>query len=205
MDFRQISQPGQPGTGRPAAPATHAAEPDHKPEKASGKSKQYNWLQLFNGIMLIAIAILVGCVALAMTRSGTSASSDTNESQLVKADKYQAVFMQNGESYFGHIVTMNDQYIRLTHVYYLTRNSDASNSDYTLIKLGCQQIHNPYDQIVINRAQIKFWENIQDDGTVVTNIKKFEKQNPNGPDCTQVSTQTQADSSSNTQTGTTKK
>jgi hypothetical protein len=61
-----------------------------------------------------------------------------------------------------------------------------------LTKLGCQQLHSPEDEMVINRTQIAFWENIKDDGKVVQAIKEFKKQNPNGPNCSQ-----QSSSSSN--------
>jgi hypothetical protein len=37
-----------------------------------------------------------------------------------------------------------------------------------------------------------FWENMKDDGRVVQAIKQFQKQNPNGPDCTNQTNQTQS-------------
>jgi hypothetical protein len=39
--------------------------------------------------------------------------------------------------------------------------------------------------MVINRSQLAFWENIKGDGKVVTAIKQYKQQNPNGPDCSQ--------------------
>lgn len=203
MDFRQISQPGAP---RPTAPTT-VTEPEHRPEKASGdKKRQLNWLQLTHGIMLIGIALLVACVALAVTNNGNAAShtEQLGESRYVQSSKYQAVFLSNGQVYFGNVTSISSDYIRMTNVFYLTQESGTDSSDYTLVKLGCQQIHNPYDQIVINHSQVTFWENLQDDGKVVQGIKDFNEQNPDGPDCSQVSTQTQADSTTNTQGGTAK-
>jgi hypothetical protein len=47
--------------------------------------------------------------------------------------------------------------------------------------------HSPEDEMIINRSQIAFWENIKDDGKVVQAIKQFKQQNPNGPNCSQQS------------------
>jgi len=198
MDFRQITQPSG---NRPAASAPE--EPERRAEKPSGKKvKTSTWAQLFNGVMLIGIAVLVAAVVVVLTRSNTKAA--VAENTFVASSNYQAVFLSNGQVYFGKVTSLNSDYIRMKSVYYLTQNGESSTSDYTLIKLGCQQIHYPEDAMTINRAQVTFWENLNDKGTVVSKIKEFEKTNPNGPDCTQVSNQTQADSNASTQ-GSTKK
>ncbi|HSX06333.1 MAG TPA: hypothetical protein VLG92_01270 [Candidatus Saccharimonadia bacterium] len=194
MDFRQITQPA---SGRPA-PAAPTQSP---PERQEGKRvdmgrEKLGWLQIFNGVLLVGIALLIGLVALAVTRV-----TSTNEGKFVSTNKYQAVFLNNGQVYFGNITSLNNQYVRMSNIYYLTQSaassssSSSSSSNYSLVKLGCQQIHDPYDAMVINRDQITFWENLQDSGKVVTSIKQFIKQNPNGPDCSQVSAQTQASNS----------
>ena len=195
MDFRQITQQN---TSRPVTPSSAPDAPTHKEEKGSSKkTTPVSWLQLINGVMLIAIALLVASVALILTR-GTS----TGEHKYIDSGKYQAVFLNNGQVYFGNITNLNDQYVRMSNIYYLTQGTDSSgnsNGNYTLVKLGCQQIHDPYDEMVINRAQVTFWENLQDSGKVVSSIKQFKQQNPNGPDCSKVSSQTQASSSTPTQ------
>jgi hypothetical protein len=37
--------------------------------------------------------------------------------------------------------------------------------------------------MVINREQVLFWENLKDDGQVVTAIKKYLSENPDGQKC----------------------
>jgi len=190
MDFRQTTQPN---SGRPAVATPALSGPDHKEEKEfrEVKTKSRNWLQMFNGIMLVGTALLVACVAVALTRS-----SGNSEHAYVDSSKYQAVFLTNGQVYFGNIDNLNNNYLRMTNIYYLTQGSDSKTSSYSLVKLGCQQIHDPIDEMVVNRSQVTFWENLQNDGKVVSSIKQFQKQNPKGPDCSQVSNQTQASSSS---------
>ncbi len=205
MDFRQITQPAG---SRPAAPATPTQSPPERQESKQNTMNKgkFNWLQIFNGLLLIGIALLIGLVALAITRV-----TNSNEGKFVDTSKYQAVFLNNGQVYFGNITSLNNQYVRMSNIYYLTQSASSTSStnssssnNYSLVKLGCQQIHDPYDAMVINRDQITFWENLQDGGKVASSIKQFIKQNPNGPDCSQVSSQTQASSSStqgNTSTG----
>lgn len=198
MDFRQTTQPTN---GRPA---TVGASPLNTPQKEAPRKGLYRggnkWLNLMSIIVLFGIAILVVAMIFAFTRGGSF-----KESKYINTSKYQAVFLNNGQVYFGNITNLNVQYMRLTNIYYLTQNSTTDSSgkttagNYSLVKLGCQQIHDPYDEMIINRSQVTFWENLQDNGKVVTSIKQFIKQNPKGPDCSQVSTQTQASGSTPTQ------
>ncbi len=195
MDFRQITQPNN---GRPPVTPQAPVSPEHRESKGvQSKPKHRSWLQLFSGILLVGIAVLLACVAVAINRGGSD-----NENKYVDTSKYQAVFLNNGQVYFGHIADLNNSYLRMTGIYYLTQSGNASgsstsssSSNYSLVKLGCQQIHDPLDEMVINRDQVTFWENLQSKGKVVKSIQQFQQQNPNGPDCSQVSSQTQASSS----------
>jgi hypothetical protein len=193
MDFRQSSQTNQ---ARPTVSGVASASPEHKPERDSGfkKKKSGNWLGIITAVLLIGVAVLIAAIALAFT-----GSKNDNEFKYVNSSKYQAVFLNNGQVYFGNIDNLNDQYVRLTNVYYLTQSGDSTSSNYSLVKLGCQQIHDPLDEMVVNRSQVTFWENLSNDGKVVKSIQQFKQQNPKGPDCSQVSNQTQASSNANTQ------
>jgi hypothetical protein len=201
MDFRQTIQPN---SSRPAPSSTpqpaHSAPSDSNKEPVTHHPHYPNgnkWLRILTLVTLVGIGILLAAIAFGVGQG----KSDDGEYQYVNKSKYQAVFLNNGQVYFGNIQTLNNEHIRMTNIYYLTQSGDsatsstATNGNYSLIKLGCQQIHNPYDAMVINRGEVSFWENLQDDGKVVTSIKKFKQQNPNGPDCSQVSNETQASSS----------
>ena len=173
-------------------------------------SKKTRWASKI--VRVEVFIIIVGCALLLASLSIFLALSGNlnNENKLVNADKYQAVFLNGGSTsgsvtystYFGHITSLNDKYMVLQDVYYLTTASNSSSSP-QLIKLGCQQLHSPYDEMVINHDQIAFWENLQDSGKVVQAIKQFVKQNPNGPNCSQTTNQTQSSPSTTTGTGTT--
>lgn len=188
MDFRQQNQPN---SGRPVVEPTPPTSSEPKtPKHFVPNSKFENkWMRILSGVVLIGVAVLLVGVGIALSR-GTA-----GESSYVKTGKYQAVFLNNGQVYFGTIRNLTSNYVRLTNVYYLTQTGD-NNSNYTLVKLGCQQIHNPSDEMYVNRSQVTFWENIESDGKVAKSIKDFNDQNPKGPDCSQVSNQTQASGSS---------
>lgn len=156
-------------------------------------------------VVIVGAALLLAAVALYVGLSGGTAG----ESKLVDKSKYQAVFLNGGATsgsvayttYFGHVSTLNDKYYVLTDVYYLTTDQTTTNgtANPQLTKLGCQQLHSPFDKMVINRSQVAFWENLRNDGKVVQAINQFKQQNPNGPNCTATTnTSTQSQSSTGT-------
>jgi hypothetical protein len=106
-------------------------------------------------------------------------------------------------TYFGHITKLTSNYFILKDVYYLTTSTTGNNQSANpqLTKLGCQQLHSPEDEMVINRNQVAFWENLQDSGKVVQAIKQFQQQNPNGPNCS-TNNSSSTNSTTNTQNST---
>lgn len=170
-----------PAPARPPAPSHR-----HKHIDWDGRAIRIEW---FIFTLLAAIALLVAIFWLIFSGSATSSEKDQ-----INHSKYQAVFLNGGATsgsvayttYFGHITKMNSNYLVLRDVYYLTTANTGNQNQAAspqLTKLGCQQLHSPYDEMVVNRSQVAFWENLQDSGKVVQAIKQFKQQNPNGPDC----------------------
>ncbi len=166
-----------------AAPAP-AQQAGHKPsgrKKFNGRS-----LRIVTAILLISSALLVGAIALYL---GTSSSA--NQARYVDTGKYQAVFLNGGQVYFGKIRALNSKYVTLDNIYYLRvnqqvqpnqTNSSTAAQDVSLAKLGCE-LHGPTDVMVINQSQVLFWENLKDDGQVVKAITEYVKANPQGQKC----------------------
>jgi hypothetical protein len=104
-------------------------------------------------VVIVGAALLLAAVALYVGLSGGSAG----EAKLVDKTKYQAVFLNGGATsgsvayttYFGHVKTLNDKYYVLEDVYYLTtdQTSTTGAANPQLTKLGCQQLHSPYDKL----------------------------------------------------------
>lgn len=170
----------------------------------NGRAVRIEWF-VFTALVALVLLIAIGWLIF-------SNSSTSGESKELNTGKYQAVFLNGGATsgavayttYFGHITKMAGGYMVLKDVYYLTTSSstDQTQANPQLTKLGCQQLHSPYDEMVINRSQVAFWENLQDSGKVVQAIKTFQQQNPNGPNCT-ASNSTSTNSTTNAQNSTT--
>lgn len=181
MDFTgRGSQPAQPAaTNSQYSGGTNAGS-----KKTKGGSKNRNlksWGAGILGLLILALVVsLIVAVALGHSKK---------ESAYVDDDRLQAVFLQTGQVYFGDIKALNDNFIELENIYYLQTSSGENaetatpNANVSLVKLGCE-LHAPFDRMVINRDQVTFWENLQDDGQVAEAVKTFEKDNPDGQKCT---------------------
>jgi hypothetical protein len=181
--------------GASGQPAPHGQKND-----LTGRAVRIEW---FVFTSLVALVLLIAIGWLMFTNN-----SSNGESKELDTSKYQAVFLNGGATsgavayttYFGHVTKLNSSYFLLKDVYYLTTASttDQTQANPQLTKLGCQQLHSPYDEMVINRSQVAFWENLQDNGKVVQAIKTFQQQNPNGPNCS-ANTSSSTNSTTNTQ------
>jgi len=98
----------------------------------------------------------------------------------VKGKQYQAVFLTNGQVYFGKVSKTDSSYVKLTDIYYLQVQQQVQPKDQSasqtpqvsLAKLG-GELHGPEDVMYISRAQVLFWENLKDDGKVTKAIKDY--------------------------------
>lgn len=145
---------------------------------------QPTWLKVASVVLLFSLTVLaVGVATLFFI-------GNSKESVYVNKDLNQAVFLSNGQVYFGKIQKLNDKYIDLRSIYYLNSQNPSSSSttantstNFTLVKLGCE-LHGPADEMIINRSQVSFWENLRSDGKVAKAIDQWVKANPNGLTCT---------------------
>jgi hypothetical protein len=192
-----------------SAQAARGNGPNTVPGSAPGpaaKKHEYErfgkFFSIGSVVLLVSIAILIGALA-----SFFAFGNNGNEGQYVNKDEYQAVFVNvngtsGGQVYFGHIQSLTPNFVDLTNVFYIqnqSSTSSSSNNSYTLVKLGCE-LHGPEDQMVINRSQVYFWENLKSSGQVSQKIAQYYKDNPNGQNCSQSnSSQSPTQSSTSTQ------
>ena len=196
MDFSNRSVQHQPAAAPVAAPVGPAAGGNGKKSKHDkGKWSRIGVIALLSAIVIILVALIT------LTAVGAKP-----ESKYVDNTKLQAVFLNTGQVYFGNVKALNDKYFVLTNIYYLqtsnasgsSASSSTANSNVTLVKLGCE-LHQPYDQMVINSDQVTFWENLQDSGQVAKAVKTFQQQNPNGQKCADQSSSSSSTSGSSVQ------
>lgn len=182
MDFR--SQDAR--QSQAAAQTTTQANPvNHR--KANKLSRGMRFASI---ALLFSATILVVALVLYVVFGGPK-----NEQDYVDKTKYQAIFLNGGQVYFGHVQNMNEKYIKLSDIYYLSvsqqvqpdqkDNKSDQQQQITLVRLGCE-LHRPQNSMLINREQVIFWENLKDDDsdtTVPGAIKKYIAANPNGQTC----------------------
>jgi hypothetical protein len=108
-----------------------------------------------------------------------------NENTNINTNEYQAVFLTNGQVYFGKLADLNHKYVTITDVYYLqvqqnsslqgASSSTSPNSQVSLVKLG-NELHGPQDEMYIASNQMLFWENLKSSGKVVQAINRYQDQ-----------------------------
>lgn len=130
-------------------------------------------------LVVIAIVILVISGLLLWSKGGKGAAG-------IDSSKYQAVFFTNGQVYFGKLTSLNDNYMKMTDIFYLQTQGQAEsddknnpqetstdqNSSVQLIKLG-NEVHGPEDEMIISRDQVLFYENLKNDGKVTQIIAQY--------------------------------
>lgn len=91
--------------------------------------------------------------------------------------EYQAVFLTNGQVYFGQLDDRgNEAFVKLRNVYYLNTQKAAggdpsAQAQVSLVRLG-SEAHGPLNEMQINREHILFIEDLRGDSQVVTAIKQ---------------------------------
>lgn len=88
----------------------------------------------------------------------------------INANDYQAVFLTNGQVYFGKMTAPGGDFYYLRHVYYLT-NPPGGKGGRTLAKLT-NDVHGPEDLVIVNRNEILYVENLNPKGRAAQLINK---------------------------------
>ena len=93
------------------------------------------------------------------------------------ASDYYAIFLSNGQIYFGQIDKNDGKDMVVSNVYHLQSNGETYQSlnqnqnmpagaTVSLIKLS-DELHGPTNKMFINRSQILFYEQLRKDSKVV--------------------------------------
>ncbi len=94
----------------------------------------------------------------------------------VPRDKWQAVFLENGQTYFGKLREEGKEYVVLREVYYLREAQSAEESaNLNLVKLG-GELHGPEDILYLRKDAIAYWENLKETSRIVDAIGKAKQQ-----------------------------
>ncbi|HET7629850.1 MAG TPA: hypothetical protein VFK03_00585 [Candidatus Saccharimonadales bacterium] len=148
------------------------------------RSGQHDHRSKLNLRKLAVVAVVVVLVVIGLILGGWFARRSSTASAIDK-DNFQAVFLTNGQVYFGKLSILNGDYFKLKDIYYLQAKStdkDSNNPQKTsgkdeagvqLIELG-HEIHAPKDEMIIDRNKVLFFENLKPDGKVSQSITEYQ-------------------------------
>ncbi len=103
---------------------------------------------------------------------------DPSSIQADTSSGYQAVFIDNGQVYFGKLDQDSGSLYVLTEVFYLQTGvvSIDQTANLALTKLG-SEAHGPTDEMRINPDHILFIEDMKRDSKVVEAINQYKRSN----------------------------
>ena len=142
--------------------------------------------------VILAVVLLVFVVAGVLFRDRLFPSSEGEKTgtEQQTSSGYQAVFLTNGQVYFGKLSGMTASYATLEDIYYLqvttppvanasqlNQQEAQAQQELSLVKLG-EELHGPVDEMKINRDQILFYEDMKDEGKVMQAIRKYQTDPP---------------------------
>ena len=119
-------------------------------------------------------AALIRCAALSLL--ATSCDKAGQQNSVSFGTEYQAVFMDNGQTFFGRVENAGSAYPKLSDVFYIQRevNRETNEVKNILVKRGSEW-HGP-DYMIINAAHIVAIEPVAADSRVAQLIKEAKAQ-----------------------------
>lgn len=136
-----------------------------------------------NKIFKSALIVVLVIALLTLIASSISATK-ANLAFEPDADNYQAVFLDNGEVYFGNMTESSDKFLVLENIYYLrvtpvlqqgpdgtVAEDPTQQPQINIVKLG-EELHGPQDKMVIPITSVTYWEDLRDEGQVATAIQE---------------------------------
>lgn len=128
------------------------------------------------GIAVLVIGLLVGAWALF---GGQKNGQQTG----IDSGRYQAVFLSNGQIYFGKLQSFTDTTFKMTNIYYPQQTSaddsaktdvQSQNNNIQLIRLG-DEVHGPDNEMFLTKTQVLYYENLQANSKVSQLMDQNEK------------------------------
>jgi len=154
-----------------AMPRSSGASYRQEPERRSKKGL----------VWILVVSLLVVALAIAGWFMWSNAQSGATG---INTSRFQAVFLNNGQIYFGKLSNFNDTSFKLTNIYYPQAQStddeeetstQNASSGIQLIRLG-DEVHGPESEMFISKDQILYYENLKSDSKVSQLIQQNEKQ-----------------------------
>lgn len=174
-------------TNRPQGAMAPASAVESQTSDGGSKTP---WIIL--GLVVVVIVILGVLFRDKLFGGSKDKTADGKPAMTSKPSEYQAVFLTNGQVYFGKMSDTDSNFATMVDIFYLQvvqpplqgqqdPNQPAAaqpQPQISLVKLG-NELHGPVDEMKINREHILFFEDLKTGGQVVQAINNY-KTNPSG-------------------------
>jgi len=128
---------------------------------------------------LMKLGALMGGLALVLTIAlVTLLVMKSQPAQQIESNKYQVVYLANGQAYFGKLQNTSGDFL-VIKAPYIAQSVDSADTktetstQATLLKVT-SQVYGPEDSIAVKASQVTFWQNLRDDSKVSQAIKAKE-------------------------------
>lgn len=115
-----------------------------------------------SGAIRVALALALGLLLYAFIRWWDFALPSPG------AARYQAVFLSNGQTYFGRVVERIGPYLKIEQAYYLqpALAPDAPASEAPRLVRRGDELHRPFAAMLVPRTAIQFIEDLAADSPI---------------------------------------
>jgi len=125
--------------------------------------------------------MILGVTALSLIMGCSVKGASESRTEMAFTTEYQAVFLDNGQAFFGKVEHPGADYLLLEDVFYIQRqvNQDTNEVKNILIKRGSEW-HGP-DLMYINNSHIVLIEPVAAGSQVAKLIKEAQNVQPKSP------------------------
>jgi len=130
--------------------------------------------KIFISTILIFVLLLIFITAF-LWQNGTI----RNTIQLLEyRDSYQAVFLNNGQVYFGNIAELTNEYVFLEDPYSIkvqqkeTAEEESAQSEIKLLSIE-DEFYKPEGYMLIKKSEILFIEELKDSSQIINIIENY--------------------------------
>lgn len=129
--------------------------------------------------ILVTLVLVLAGFAVKISFFDKADMTSAPEVMGVSSDKYHAVFLVNGQVYFGKILSSNEYELQMKDVFFLrvdeqTTQAEGEETQITepLLSLveRSKSLHKPIDPMTINKSQVILVEPLADDSEVIKAI-----------------------------------
>ena len=143
--------------------------------------------QITSLLILIVVVLILVIGGVLVKNQGLLGSASVQKDSGSSISDDSAVFLTNGQVYFGKVYGRSNGVLDLRNIYYLQVNQTVQpdqkasataaaspSPQVSLVKLG-NELHGPNDRMQINETQILFTESLKSDSKVVQAINNYGK------------------------------